>query len=308
MASGRSLVVYAAIAANGLIAIVKFIAAYASGSSAMASEGIHSVVDTANEGLLLLGIWQAKKRPDANHPYGYGKEIYFWSLIVAIVIFGLGGGMSVYQGIVHIVEPVEIEDVGWAYGVLACAFVFEGISFTLAAREFSRTMGRASLWRELKAHKDPSIYSILVEDAAALVGVVLAFLGIFLSRLLSIKVLDGIASIAIGLLLAAVAIFLARESKGLIVGEAADPEIVRSIRAIAESDPAVERIDDPLTMHLGPDQILLNLSIEFRSEVSGSELTAAIDRIERCIRERHPQVIRMFVESESLKERPERGP
>lgn len=303
MASGRSIVVYAAIAANALIAVAKFIAAYASGSAALAAEGIHSVVDTANEGLLLLGIWQSRKPADPDHPYGYGKEIYFWSLIVAIVIFGLGGGMSVYQGIVHIIEPVEIEDVGWAYAVLACAFVFEGVSFTLAAREFGRTMGQASLWKELKAHKDPSIYSVLVEDAAALIGVIIAFLGIFLSRLLSIEVLDGIASIAIGLVLAAVAIFLARESKGLIVGEAADPKIIRSIRDIAESDPVVVRIDNPLTMHLGPDQILLNLSIEFRKEVSGSELTAAIDRIERRIRERHPQVKRMFVESESLKEK-----
>lgn len=305
MASGRALVVYAAIAANALIAVAKFIAAYISGSSAMIAEGIHSVVDTANECLLLLGIWQSRKPPDADHPYGYGKEIYFWSLVVAIIIFGLGGGMSVYQGIVHIIAPREVEDVGWAYGVLACAFVFEGSSFTLAAREFARTMGRASLWKELRAHKDPSIYSVLVEDAAALIGVILAFLGIFLGRLFDIRVLDGFASISIGVVLAAVAVFLARESKGLIVGEAADPEIIRSIREIAESDWAVARVGHPLTMHLGPDQVLLNLSIEFRREVTASELTAAIDRIERRIRELHPNVKRMFVESESLKERAE---
>lgn len=301
--SGRLIVVIAAISANALIAIAKFIAAYVSGSSAMMAEGIHSVVDTANEGLLLLGIWQSRKPPDEEHPYGYGKELYFWSLVVAIVIFGVGGGMSVYQGIDHILNPQEIVDVGWAYAVLGFSFFFEGISFILAGREFLRTMGKNGIWSELRAHKDPSIYSVLVEDAAALMGVVLAFLGIFLGRVLGIPLLDGVASIAIGVLLAAVAIFLARESKGLIVGEAADPEIIRSIRAIAESEPTVERVGHPLTMHLGPDQVLLNLSIEFRRDVSAGELTAAIDRIERRIRERHPNVRRMFVESESLKER-----
>lgn len=302
--SKRPIVVYGAIAANAVVAIIKFVAAVVTGSSAMLAEAIHSVVDTANQCLLLLGIHMSRKPADDEHPYGHGKELYFWSLVVAIVIFGVGGGMSIFEGIAHVLERKHgMRDPVWAYAVLGAAFLFEGASFLIAAREFGRTMGDEGVFEELHQHKDPSVYTVLVEDGTALAGLVVAFLGVLLSHLLDAPALDGVASIVIGAMLAAVAVFLARESKGLLVGESADPEVVASIGEIARREPGVLRVGRPLTMHLGPDQVLLNLSIEFRKEVSAAELTATIDRIERAIRREHPTVVRMFVESEALKER-----
>ncbi len=306
MASESRTAVFTAIAANLAIAVAKFVAAAVTGSSAMLSEGIHSVVDTGNELLLLLGIHRSRKPPDDMHAFGHGKELYFWSLIVAILLFGLGGGMSFYEGISHIRSPHPIENPTWNYIVLAVAFAAESVSWIVSARQMKRSAhGKESLWRLFRRSKDPSVFTILGEDTAALLGLVVAFLGVFLGHSLHQPLLDGAASIVIGLILGAMGVFLAAESKGLLVGEGADPEIVTSIRAIAATDPAVVHVYRPLTMYFGPDQILLNVEVAFRPDLSAVEVTEAIERLEREIRKRHPQIRRIYIESDSLRTREE---
>jgi cation diffusion facilitator family transporter len=267
----------------------------------MISEAIHSLVDTGNGLLLLLGIRRSQKPPDQAHPFGHGKELYFWSFLVAILIFGVGGGMSVYEGIVHLQAPHVIEDPTWNYWVLGVALVFETGSIVIALREFLRMKKPGvGLWRAIRTSKDSTIFTVLFEDAAAMAGLVTAFLGVFLGHRLENPYFDGAASIVIGVILALVAVFLAYESKGLLLGESADPAEVESIRRLAEADPAVEKVNDPLTMHLAPNQVLLNLGIKFRDGISGAELEEAVLRLERKIRERHPDVQRIFIEAESL--------
>jgi cation diffusion facilitator family transporter len=300
--SERPITVYAAIASNFVIAAAKFVAAFLSGSSAMLSEGIHSLVDTGNEMLLLLGINRSKMPADELHPFGHGKELYFWGLIVAIVIFGLGGGMSTYEGITHIQYPSKIRDPLWSYVVLGIAFVAEGSSWMIALKKLlARKKKRESFWHALRMSKDPTVYTVLAEDTAALMGVTVAFLGVFLGHRFDNPYLDGAASIIIGLILATVAVFLAYESRDLLVGESADADVVRRIRELAEADPAVERVWRPLTMHFGPDQVLLNIDIEFRPDLSASDVTAAVDRLETSIRKDQPRIKRIFIEAESLK-------
>jgi cation diffusion facilitator family transporter len=302
MSSERPITVYGAIAANGVIAVSKFAAGIISGSSAMLSEAIHSVVDTGNELLLLLGIHRSKKPADKLHPFGYGQELYFWSLIVAILLFGLGGGMSIYEGISHLRHPAVIRDPTWNYVVLGIAFVAEGTSWAIALRKFleKRKKGQG-LWQALRASKNPAVFVVLAEDSAALAGIVVAFLGVFFGHRLRNPYLDGTASIVIGLILATVAGFLAFESRDLLVGESADADVVRSIRKVARADPAVLDVSRPLTMHLGPGQVLLNLDIEFHPDLSASEITAAVDRLEAGIRKERPSIKRIFIEAESLK-------
>jgi cation diffusion facilitator family transporter len=302
VASERKFVVYTAIAANLGIAITKFIAAALSGSSALFSEAIHSVVDTGNECLLLVGLQRSKKPPDARHPFGRGKELYFWSLIVAIVLFGAGAGASFYEGISHLIRPKPLRDPFWGYVVIAVAAVFEGISFTIASREFKRGTRkrgtqRRGFWSGIRRSKDPSVFTVLLEDLAALVGVAVAFLGLFLGHALENPYLDGVASIVIGVVLSAVAFMLAFETRGLLVGESTSPEIVASICEAASRDRAVHSVQSPLTMHLGPDDVLLNLEVEFRAGVSADEQLNAVARIEDEIRRRHPEVRRIFIEA-----------
>jgi cation diffusion facilitator family transporter len=287
-------------AANLAIAASKFVAAGFTGSSAMISEGIHSVVDTGNQILLLFGIKRSQRPPDATHPFGHGMEQYFWSLIVAMLLFGLGGGMSVYEGVSHLRHPRPLEDPFWSYASLGFAFVFEGISWILAMRQLRPMVRDRGLWRALRTSKDPSIVILFFEDSAALVGLVVAFLGIFLGQLWRTPVTDGIASIAIGLLLAGVASFLVAQSRELLLGESADPEILDSIRAIVGSDPAVVRAKDPLTMHLAPEEVLLNLEIDFRPGLPPGQITESIQRLEREIRRKHPEIQRIFIEAHSL--------
>ena len=217
-------VIYAAIGANLAIAIMKFVAAALTGSSAMVSEGIHSLVDTGNGGLLLFGIHKSKQPADATHPFGYGKELYFWSLIVAVLIFGVGGGISIYEGIAHLLHPRPLEDPFWSYLVLGFAAVFEGLVFVIAFRAFQALKGEdESIWQAIKSSKDPTTFTVLFEDAAAMLGLIFAFVGIFLAYQFENPYLDGVASVCIGLLLAAVAVVLAYESKGLLVGEGTGP-------------------------------------------------------------------------------------
>lgn len=301
-ASKHPITVYGAMAANAVIAVSKFAAGIISGSSAMLSEAIHSVVDTGNELLLLLGIHRSKKPADELHPFGYGKELYFWSLIVAILLFSLGGGMSIYEGISHLQHPVEIRDPSWNYVVLGIAFVAEGTSWAIALKKLLEKKNRnQGFWEALHASKNPAVFVVLAEDSAALAGILVAFLGVLLGHQLRSPYLDGAASVVIGLILTAVAGFLAYESRDLLVGESADEEVVQSIRKLAQADPAVVGVSRPLTMHFGPDQVLLNLDIEFESSLTASEVTAAVDRLEAIIRKERPSIKRIFIEAESLK-------
>ncbi len=297
----KPLAIYGALGANLLIAVTKFIAAGFTGSSAMLSEGIHSVVDTGNEVLLLLGLKKSRKPADDGHPFGHGKELYFWSLIVAVALFGVGGGMSVYEGITHLQHPRALEALAWSYGVLGAAFVFETVSWVIAVRALLPEIREEGLWRAVRTSKDPSVVTVLFEDSAALAGLVVAFLGVFLGQWLHSPYADGIASIVIGVILAAVALFLVYQSKGLLLGESADPKVVEDIRALARAIPAVANVQRPLTMHFGPDEVLLNLEMDFRPDATAAQITEAIERLEHDVRERHPEIGRIFIEAKSLK-------
>lgn len=300
MAAESKTAVYAAVVGNLAIAVMKFAAAALTGSSAMLSEGIHSLVDTGNGGLLLLGIRLSKKPPDAAHPFGYGKELYFWSLIVAVTIFGVGGGISIYEGILHLIHPQPLEDPTWSYVVLALAFVFEGIVLAIALRQFLALKGQRGVWQSIRASKDPTTFVVVFEDAAALLGLMVAFLGIYLAHRLGNPYLDGTASIVIGSLLSSVAVFLAYESKSLLVGEGADPRTLESVRALAAADPAVESIARVLTMHFGPNTVLLTLDVQFDGRASASEAEAAVLRLEKVIQREHPEIKHIFIEARSL--------
>ena len=305
MATGSSnKTIYAAIAANLAIAITKFFAASITGSSAMLSEGIHSVVDTGNELVLLYGIRRSQRPPDENHPFGHGPELYFWTLVVAILIFAIGGGMSMYEGITHLINPSPpIEDPTWNYAVLGFVVVFEGFSWTVALKEFLPSMGNQNFWQAIKASKNPTIFTVLFEDSAALLGLLVAFIGVLLGHLLKNPYLDGVASIVIGIILAVVAIILARESRGLLVGEGADPETVKQLRSLILADPAVDHILRLLTLYFGHHEILLNLEIQFHQDLTIDDVTQAIDRLESSIQSDYPDIRNIFVEAKSLTRR-----
>ncbi len=299
--SSKPIAVYGAIAANFLIACAKFFASIMTGSSAMLSEGIHSLVDTGNGTLLLVGIKRGKKPADENHPFGHGKELYFWSLIVAILLFGLGGGMSFYEGIIHIQHPAKLGDPTWNYIVLAIAFLAEGTAWFVAMKEFKKEKGNQKFWSAFKASKNPSVFTIIAEDTAATSGVIVAFLGVYLGHYYNNPIFDGIASIVIGLILASVAIFLIIESKGLLVGESADKETLRSIKEIADRNPEIAQVYEVLTMHFGPKQILLNMNINFKEETPAARIPLIIDELENEIRKANPEIKRIFVEAEALR-------
>lgn len=288
--------IYSALVANVLIAITKFIAAAFTGSSAMVSEGIHSIVDSCNEVLLLWGIRESKKPADKKRPFGYGKELYFWSFIVSILIFGIGGGISFYEGITHLQHPVNIEKPGWNYAVLSIAIVFDGISFITALREFNRQRGKTSLWQAVKTSKDPSTFVVLFEDAADVLGLTVAFLGIYLGHQLNNPYFDGIASILIGFILTAVSILLARESRSLLMGESADDLVLDAVIRITAADPVVVKVSRPLSMYMAPEEIILLMDIAFNENSSGSEIAAAVKRIRKEIQLEYPLIKRIFIE------------
>lgn len=300
MSGSAKKTIYAAMAANFAIAVTKFIAASITGSSAMLSEGIHSVVDTGNELLLLLGLRLSQKPADDSHPFGYGQELYFWTLIVALFIFAIGGGMSIYEGINHIRHPEPLTDPRWNYAVLGLAVIFEGYSWNVALQEFLASKNEDSFWTAIRASKDPTIFTILFEDTAALIGLVVAFIGVFSGHLLNNVYLDGVASIAIGVILCGVSILLAAESKGLLIGEGAKPETVANIREITNNDPAVDKVIKVLTLHFGPQEILLNLEIKFVEDLETEELAVVVERLEKAISSRHPEIQNIFIEAKSL--------
>jgi cation diffusion facilitator family transporter len=299
MASESRTAIFAAIAGNIAIAATKLTAAFFTGSSAMLSEGIHSLVDTGNGWLLLLGSRRSRKPADVSHPFGHGKELYFWSLVVAILIFALGGGMSVYEGVTHLSHP-HASDPTWNYVVLGFAIVFEGISCFFAFRAFRTEMSGKGILKSIRASKDPTTFTVLFEDTAAMLGLVVAFLGIFLGHQLNNPYLDGVASIIIGLILGVVAGFLAWESKGLLIGEGVDAETLASIRSIARADSSVEEVRKSLTMHFGPQDVLLALDIRFKPKLKSEEVATAIDRIEKKIRKQHSEIKHIFIEAKAL--------
>ncbi len=298
MAKGSTGAVMAAMVANGIIAVAKFTAAAVTGSSAMFSEGIHSVADTGNQALLLFGDRRSRKPADRRHPFGYGPEMYFWGLIVAMILFGLGGGFSLYEGISHLDHPSTPGNPVWNYAVLGVAFVVEAIALKVALDHLMDGPGPDGVWRRLVASKDPRVYVPVAEDAAALLGVVVAFVGIFLARLLDAPVLDAVSSIVIGFILAGVAVFLAWETRALLVGESMGGDLERRIRAACEEDEAVDAVVRVRGMHLGPDEILLALELRFAAAGGESSPAAVVDRIERRIREVDPRLTRVLVEPE----------
>jgi cation diffusion facilitator family transporter len=288
--------IYGAIAANVAIAVTKFVVAGITGSSAMLSEGIHSAVDTFNGVLLLVGLRLSQRPATPEHPFGHGKELYFWSLIVAVLIFGLGGGLSFYEGVQHVLHPEPMRDPMWNYVVLGAAFVFEGSSFAIALREFLKQARDTPFWEALHRSKDPTNYTVLAEDSAALVGLLIAAVGIAASHRFDIPELDGAASIVIGLLLSGVAIVLILESRGLLIGEGIRPETARAIRAIALAQPKVRDVGRVLSMYIGPDDVLVTMDLDFDDGTAAADAGAAIAEVERQVRERYPMIKRLFIE------------
>ncbi len=299
MAASSRKVIWAALVGNLLIAITKFFAAALTGSSAMLSEGIHSVVDTGNQVLLLFGLRQARKPADDLFPFGHGKELYFWSFVVAILIFAVGAGVSIYEGVRHLLHPHPIENPTINYVVLGLAFLFEGAAWILAVKEFSRWKGKRGFISAVHGGKDPSLFIVLFEDSAALLGILVAFLGILLGQLTGNPAWDGLASIAIGLILGGTSAWLAYETKSLLIGESADREVVLGIRRIARSFPEIEHVNEVLTLHMGPEFVLVNLSVDFVDDTPGGEIEDAVSILSWEIKRAFPQVKRIFVEPEA---------
>ena len=289
--------IYGAIGANVAIAATKFVVAGITGSSAMLSEGIHSAVDTFNGVLLLVGIRLSQRPATPEHPFGHGKELYFWSLIVAVLIFGLGGGVSFYEGIQHIRKPEPMRDPTWNYVVLALAFVFEGTSFLIALRQFRAQARGVPFWRALGQSKDPTTYTVLAEDSAALIGLAVAALGIYLSHRFGLPELDGAASVVIGLLLAGVAVLLIGQARGLLIGEGIRPETARAIRSLAMEQPSVSDVGHVLSMYIGPDEVLAIVDVNFKEGTATGEAADAISAIEGQVRARFPMIRRLFIEA-----------
>jgi cation diffusion facilitator family transporter len=298
-AHGSRKVIYAALAGNGLIAVTKFIAATITGSSAMFSEAIHSVVDTGNQGLMLYGMKRANKPADARHPFGYSMELYFWTFVVAILIFSLGAGLSIYEGVSKLQHPEQIQKPFVNYIVLGFAILFEGAAWWVAFQEFRKTKGTLGYFKAVQRSKDPTVFTVLFEDSAAMLGLIAALIGISLAQITGNPVFDATASIAIGIILGCTAVLLAYESKGLLIGEAARPKVIGSIRKTVNSHEGIISINELLTMHFGPRDILLCLSVDFVDGISASEVEATISGMEADIKSAHPEVTRVFIEAQS---------
>jgi cation diffusion facilitator family transporter len=298
---GSRRTVLAAIGSNLAIAVTKFVAAFFTGSASMLAEGIHSLVDTTNEGFLLLGLHRSKRPADAVHPFGYGTELYFWAFIIAILIFALGSGFSLYDGIGKIVsgEQEPIEKPAVALGVLALSFVFESVSWRIAYQEFQKTRRGRGLLQDFRDMKDPSIFIVLCEDSAALLGILVAAGGIGLSLVTGNSLFDAAGSVVIGLLLAATAWVLAVEVKGLLIGEAASPDLVEAVREGVGRRPEIAGVNEIRTLHRGPSDVLLTMSVDFEDDILSQDIEAAVSEIESRIRQKFPIVRRIYIEVQS---------
>lgn len=299
MQSNRKLVIYAALVGNTLIAVTKFIAAYLTSSSAMFSEGIHSVVDTGNQVLLLYGLKRAGQPPDDRFPFGHGKEIYFWSFVVAIMIFAVGAGISMYEGIHRLLDPGPVKDFFINYIVLGLAILFEGAAWFFAFREFSRVRGKWGYIEAVQRGKDPSTFVVLFEDSAAMLGLVIALIANILAQTTGMYVFDGVASVIIGLILAGTAAWLAWETKGLLIGERANLHVIEGIKKLAAENDQIDHINEVLTMHMGPDFILVNISVDFADPVTAVEIERVVSDLDREIKAKYPKVKRIFIEAEA---------
>ena len=302
MASESRQAVIAAIAGNVLIAVSKFVAAAFSGSAAMLSEGFHSLVDCGNDLLMLYGMNVSRRPADAEHPFGYGHELYFWTLVFGILFFGLGGGMSILNGVMHIAEDRLPEAAGWNYAVIAAATVFEGGSWWFGFKAFRAERRGRSVLETIRRSKDPTTFSVLLEDSAALIGLALAFLGIFLSVRLGAPWIDGASSIAIGVLLCLVAVVMVYESKELLVGEGMEKGTLETLRGLVIADPSIERVDKLLTLYLGPDEVMLAIELRFRAGTKIEEVRRSLARLRRAIRDRYPRIRRIFVDTAAIGE------
>ncbi len=294
----ENIVLYGALAANLGIGIAKFVAAGITGSSSMLTEGVHSCVDSGNQVLLLYGQHRAKQKPDAIHPFGYGRELYFWAFVVAILIFAVGAGVSVYEGYLHIIEPEELSDPLVNYVVLVIAFALEGSSWFIAMREFRKAKGDTGWWRAIRQSKDPAGFIVLFEDSAALAGLVIAGIGVWASHAFADPRIDGVASIAIGLILGLVAVLLAREAKGLLIGERANPQVVETVRDIIAGHPAVTAVNHVRTIHTAPDAIFVAVSADFLDSVTMGEAETLIEQLEDRLRAAVPTLSSIYIRPE----------
>jgi cation diffusion facilitator family transporter len=290
--------VFAAIAANVGIAALKFTVAALSGSSAMISEAIHSLVDTGDGILLWLGLRRSQRPPDELHPYGHGNELYFWTLIVAVMVFAVGGGMSVYEGILHLIHPRVAKHDLWAYGVLGGSLAFEGSSWAFAWRAFQKERRGRAIWETIAVSKDPSSFALLFEDSAAIAGLIVAFLGVWTSAHFRTPFPDGIASIVIGVILMTSATLLARATLRLVVGQSADPNLVRAIRDRVAKDDTVERVGRIVTVHFGPETVVAQIEIMFAPTISADATARAISRIDGELKKDHPQLKHISIEAQ----------
>ena len=295
-------VLHSAIIANVAIFIAKLLAAAFTGSAAMLSEAIHSLVDTGNGGLLLLGQKISARSPDESHPFGYGKELYFWTMVVALAVFALGGCASLFEGISRIARPHPLEHVVTTYAVLACSLLFEGYSLLVAIREFRRNLGSTSFFRGLRCSKDPAAFTVLFEDSAAVLGIFAAFAATVADQRFGLPWLDGLASILIGILLMSVACLLGAKTKALLIGEGVDTETLRDICLISEAVSGVERIGYPFTTYFGPYNALLTMTVQFRQGFSNSQIERAVDQIEERLQQRYPQIRHIYLEVDTVQQ------
>jgi cation diffusion facilitator family transporter len=302
--SSSKLSLYGGIAANVAIAISKFVAAYITGSSAMLSEGIHSLVDTGNGGLLLYGMNRSQRPADAQHPFGHGKELYFWALIVAVLIFAIGGGMSFYEGIKHIEHPEPLEDPMWNYIVLGVSIIFEGAAAWLAIRALLENQAAGnSFWTTLRTSRDPAVFASVLENAAAVAGLIIALLGVFFGHLLNNPSLDGAASIVIGLLLMGVAVLLVSRTKALLIGEGVNEATTQQVQELARATAGVTKVRPPLTMYLAPNDVMLALDVDFDDTLTATQVEQAVVNVQNTIRAAYPEFKRIFIEAKSLQGR-----
>ncbi len=301
MAGSSKKAIWGAIIANSLIAISKFVASFFTGSSSMLSEGIHSLVDTGNGLLLLFGIKRSQKPADDKHPFGYGNEVYFWSFIVAILIFALGGGIALYEGIEHLLHPRALTNVKWNYVVLILALIFEGAALRVAMKEFNKTRGDKTIIEALKDSKDMSTSAIVIEDTAALLGLLIALICVFLGDFTGIIYFDGLGSVLIGLLLISVSLFFAIECKGLLIGEGLMQDDVSKIEKILSDNKNVAAFKRPLSLFFGPEDVLVNLDVNFKDHLTSDEIEASVDQLEKDIKTTLPIVNRIFIEAETIK-------
>ncbi len=299
MSGSSKKAIYAALAGNGLIAVTKFVAAAVTGSAAMFAEGVHSLVDTGNQILLLYGLKAARRPPSPGFPFGHGKEVYFWSFVVAILIFGLGAALSFYKGLHHVLHPGPLSNLVVNYIVLGLAIVFEGASLTIALKEFRRSKGRLGYFDAVHRAKDPTLFVVVFEDGAALLGLLVAIGGIFLCQVTGNPLFDGLASMVIGVILAVTAIWLAYETKSLLIGESADPDIVARIRETASSHPLVKTVNEVATLHMGPEFVIVTISVDFIDGIGVGQVEAGVTDLTKRIKAIDPSLRRVFVEVES---------